>query len=272
MRALLPECGAQWRSSSPDPRYHPGEISARVTEILAFCGKLHRDELRKGILMSPAPDCVAPPVEVEDESDLLARLRAGDERAFGDLVGRWSPAMLRLAQTFVSNRQSAEDAVQDAWLGVLRGLDRFEGRSSLRTWTFTILVNRAKTRGVREARTVPASGLAPEDADEFGPTVDPSRFRGPNDPYPGHWTSAGAPSSWQEPERRAVGKEVFTLVEEALQALPPRQRAVVSMRDVHGLTAEETCMLLELSPQNQRVLLHRARAAVRTVLEGYYRG
>lgn len=203
--------------------------------------------------------------------EIVLRLRSGDEQTFRELVARWSPAMLRVARTFVGSAQSAEDAVQDAWLGVLRGLDGFEGRSSLRSWVFTILVNRSRTRGVREARTLTWSTLEP-DGDERQPTVDPSRFQGREGRYPGHWTSTGAPTRWDEhPENRLLARETAALVAAALERLPARQRVVVTLRDVERLTSEETCDVLEISPENQRVLLHRGRAAIRARLEDYYR-
>jgi RNA polymerase sigma-70 factor, ECF subfamily len=209
----------------------------------------------------------------DPDAEALERLRRGDERAFADLVDRWSPAMLRVARAYVSGAHSAEDAVQDAWLGVIRGLAAFEGRSTLRTWVFTILVNRARTRASREARTVPMSGLAGEDA---GLTVDPDRFRGPGDRYPGGWTPAGVPVQWEvrwegQPEGRALAGEALRLLASALAALPPRQRVVVTLRDVQGLTSEEACEALGITAQNQRVLLHRGRAALRQALEDYYR-
>jgi RNA polymerase sigma-70 factor (ECF subfamily) len=218
-------------------------------------------------------DAVARPavVPAADDADLVRRLRAGDEAAFRDIVDAWSPAMLRLARTFVGSAQSAEDVVQDAWLGVVRGLDRFEGRSSLRSWVFTIVVNRARTRGVRESRTVTLSSLGPDDADA-GPTVDPDRFQGPEGRHPGHWTSTGAPQRWDEtPERSALTREAIALVGAALERLPARQRVVVALRDVDGLTAEEACEALGITAANQRVLLHRGRAALRAELERYYR-
>ena len=200
---------------------------------------------------------------------MLERLRRGDDQAFADLVDRWSPAMLRVARAYVSNAQSAEDAVQDAWLGVVRGLAAFEGRSTLRTWVFTILLNRARTRGSREARSVPLSSLS-RDAD--GPTVDPGRFRGPQDPYPDHWMPAGVPPRWEgQPEGRVLAGEAVRLLGAALTALPPRQRVVVTLRDVQGLTSDEACEALGITAQNQRVLLHRGRAALRQALEDYYR-
>jgi RNA polymerase sigma-70 factor (ECF subfamily) len=204
------------------------------------------------------------------DRDVLVSLRAGDEATFAALVREWSPAMLRLARQFVSTGQSAEDAVQDAWLGMLNGLDRFEGRASLRTWTFSILINRAMTRGVRESRTV-VDLRVPADDGTGRPTVDPERFQGPDGRYPGGWTPSGAPQSWHQPEPRAIAQETLSLVEQALQNLPPRQRIVVTMRDVHGFSADEVCGLLDISPGNQRILLHRGRAALRAVLEDYYR-
>lgn len=205
----------------------------------------------------------------DPDADVLARLRQGDDDAFTDLVDRWSPAMLRIARAYVSNTQSAEDAVQDAWLGVIRGLSAFQGRSTLRTWVFTILVNRARTRGSREARTLPTSALARNGS---GPTVDQERFRGPPDRYPDHWTPTGVPTHWEgQPEGRALAREAMHLLEAALSGLPPRQRVVVTLRDVQGLTSDEACELLGISVQNQRVLLHRGRAALRQALEDYYR-
>jgi len=205
----------------------------------------------------------------DPDAEVLEQLRQGDDQAFADLVDRWSPAMLRVARAYVSNAQSAEDAVQDTWLGVVRGLPTFEGRSTLRTWVFTILVNRARTRGSREARTVPLSSLA---RDDEGPTVDPARFRGAEDPYPDHWTPIGVPPRWEtQPEGRVLAKEAVRLLGAALTALPPRQRVVVTLRDVQGLSSDEACEALTITAQNQRVLLHRGRAALRQALEDYYR-
>lgn len=160
--------------------------------------------------------------------------------------------------------------MQEAWLGVLEGLDRFEGRSSLRTYVFTILVNRAKTRGAREHRTVPTAMTATDEA--TGAAVDPTRFQGPEGDYPGHWTSAGAPQAWHQPESRALARETTALVERALDRLPDRQRMVVTLRDVHGLSSEEVCEILHVTAVNQRMLLHRGRSALRAALESYYRG
>jgi RNA polymerase sigma-70 factor (ECF subfamily) len=220
------------------------------------------------------PSDVRDRMATDPDADLLAPLRAGDEAAFAELVDRWSPVMLRIARAYVATPQSAEDAVQDAWLGVVRGLPRFEGRSSLRTWVFTILINQARTRGAREARTVPLSDLGRDD--DSGPTVDPDRFQGPDDPHPGGWKPTARPVSWPvswegQPEGRVLAGEALRLLESALTMLPPRQRTVVTLRDMQGLTPEETCQVLGVTEQNQRVLLHRGRAALRKTLEDYYR-
>lgn len=206
--------------------------------------------------------------DTDTDTDLVTQLRAGDESAIAQLVDQWSPTMLRVARSFVDSPQSAEDVVQDAWLGMLSGLAKFEGRSSLRTWTFSILVNRAKTRGAREARTLTWSPLDPGD----GPAAE-DRFTGSSGEHPSHWTSIDVPSRWDTvPEKVALSREVLHLLDRALSALPPRQRRVVTLRDVCGMAAEEVCATLNISPQNQRVLLHRARAALRAALADYYRG
>jgi RNA polymerase sigma-70 factor (ECF subfamily) len=205
------------------------------------------------------PAATLPPDEV-----VVDRLRAGDDAMFAALLDAWSPGMLRAARAFVADEHTAEDVVQEAWLGVLKGIGGFAGRSSLRTWVYRILVNTAKTRGVRDRRTIPLTSLAPLDED-YGPTVDPARFLGPDDRYPGHWRSF--PDAWPSPEHAAVATETRREVAAALATLPPRQRVVITLRDVQGYTTEEICAILEISPANQRVLLHRARASVRAVLE-----
>jgi RNA polymerase sigma-70 factor (ECF subfamily) len=202
------------------------------------------------------------------DAELVDRLRAGDEAAFRVVLDAWSPSMLRLARSFVSTGDSAEEVVQDAWLGVIQGIGRFEGRSALKTWVFRILVNIAKGRGVKESRTLPFSSLLPEDE---GPSVDPSRFRPSGDAYPGHWNPDQKPQSWATPpESEALHAEVRQVVAEALATLPDRHRAVVTLRDVEGYESDEVCHLLNISPGNQRVILHRARAAVRAKLEAYF--
>jgi RNA polymerase sigma-70 factor (ECF subfamily) len=198
-----------------------------------------------------------------EEQALLERLRAGDERAFEALVERHYSTMLAVARHYVSSRAVAEEVVQEAWLGVLQGLDRFEGRSSLRTWILRILVNKAKTRGARDARTVPFASLAPVGEE---PAVDPERFRGPDDPFPGHWRAY--PSNWQRlPEETLAERETLDVVLATIHQLPPPQRLVITMRDIQGCDAAEVCEALDVSEGNQRVLLHRARNKVRSALE-----
>lgn len=193
-----------------------------------------------------------------DDEALVARLRAGDQVAFASVVRAWSPAMLRVARAHVRTHASAEEVVQEAWLGVIRGLDGFEGRARLRTWVFRILVNVARRRGRAEDHpTVPLDG----------PTVDPDRFRGDDDhEYPGHWRDAASPTDWG-PEPALLTVEFQVLLATALAELPERQRAVVELRDVHGLGGDEVCELLNLTAANQRVLLHRGRARLRAMLE-----
>lgn len=195
-----------------------------------------------------------------DEDAVVAALRSRDESAFRVLVESWTPLMTHVARAHVSTDASAEEVVQDTWVGFLRGIDTFEGRSSLRTWTFRILTNIAKSRGAREHRMVPQSSASP--------TLDPSRFRGPDDEFPGGWKVF--PIRWPAPDDSAVEAETAAAIREQIAALPERQRAVITLRDVHGFTSQEVCELLDLSPANQRVLLHRARAAVRGVLEDRY--
>ena len=206
--------------------------------------------------------------------ELLDRLRAGDRTAFAELVDAWSPMLLRVARLHVSTHASAEEVVQDTWLAVIRQLDRFEGRSSLRTWVFRILENQARTRGVREARTVPWSfGSGTDGHEHAGATVDRARFRGPEDRWPGGWTPEGRPTAWEPPpEDAAMAAEVRRELRAALDELPERQRTVVELRDVYGLSSDETCERLGLSPGNQRILLHRGRARLRARLEDVYRG
>jgi RNA polymerase sigma-70 factor (ECF subfamily) len=202
------------------------------------------------------------------EAELLARLRGGDERAFETLVERLYPTMLAVARHYVSSRAVAEEVVQEAWLGVLKGLDRFEGRSSLKTWILRILVNTAKTRGARDARTVPFASLAPVGEE---PAVEPERFRGPDDPFPGHWRAY--PGNWQRlPEETLAERETLDVVLSTIQQLPPPQRLVITMRDIQGCDAAEVCEALDVSEGNQRVLLHRARSKVRSALERHLDG
>ena len=191
-----------------------------------------------------------------EDPDLVARLRAGDQAAFATVVRGWSPAMLRVARAHVRTDATAEEIVQEAWLGVVRALPGFEGRAMLRTWVFRILVNVARRRGRLEARAF---------VELEGPTVDPDRFRDEDDPYPGHWREDAAPAAW-EPEPALLAAEFRAVLGRALAELPERQRAVVELRDVHGLEPTEVCELLDLTLGNQRVLLHRGRARLREAL------
>jgi RNA polymerase sigma-70 factor (ECF subfamily) len=193
---------------------------------------------------------------VDDDCGLLERLRAGDEDAFRELVARHDGALRRVARTFVHTASAADEVVQETWLGVIRGLDGFESRSSLRTWIFRILINRARTRGVRDARSVPFSALETDD----GPTVDAAAFG-----VDGRWTSA-PPRLETDPETSLLSAELREHLLRAIDELAPAQRAVITLRDLVGVSAEEVCELLELSEGNQRVLLHRARSRVRTAL------
>ena len=202
-----------------------------------------------------------------DEGELVAALRAGDEAAFARLVNDWSRSMLLLARGFVSTQASAEEVVQDTWLAVIRGIDGFEGRSALRTWVYRILVNTAKTRGVREQRTLPWSSLAGEDE---GPVLDPALFQSASEGNPGGWRAA--PAAWPTEtavEGSVLAGEVRRELRAALDQLPERQRVVLTLRDVLGHTSEEVCQLLEISQANQRVLLHRARTAARLAIAAY---
>lgn len=201
----------------------------------------------------------------ERDARLLAALRAGDEEAFAALVRRHHASMKRVARMYVSTDAVAEEVVQETWLAAIGGLARFEQRASLKTWLFHILANKAKTRGTRERRSVPFASLARDDA---GPSVPPERFQGQDDAWPGHW--ATPPRPWEDPERRLQSLEAREWLRAAIGALPDVQQAVLTLRDVEGLEAEEVCRLLDLSDGNQRVILHRARARVRAELEAYF--
>jgi RNA polymerase sigma-70 factor (ECF subfamily) len=181
------------------------------------------------------------------------------------VLDAWSGGMARVARSIVSTHASADEVVQDAWLAVVQGIGRFEGRSSLKTWVYRILVNAAKRRALREGRQVSWSPVAGEDDT---PTVDPARFGGPGDRYPGHWLAF--PTPWPSPEQDMLAGEVQAQVEAALAELPARQRVVVTLRDVEGYGSDEVSSILEISAANQRVLLHRARAFVRGKLEEYF--
>lgn len=208
-------------------------------------------------------------IDFSDDEVLVRQLRRGDDAAFTWLVSRYDRALRRLALDFVATPSVADEVVGDTWLAVIEGIDRFEGRSSLKTWIYRILMNKAKTRGVREKRTVPFSSVGGR-ADGESPAFAPDRFRPPDDPeWPGHWSSPPAP--WEEqPVERLEAVETLAEVRTAIDALPANQRTVITLRDVRGLSSDEVCDLLDVSPGNQRVLLHRARAGVRRHLERFF--
>jgi RNA polymerase sigma-70 factor (ECF subfamily) len=199
-----------------------------------------------------------------DDTGLVEALRQSDEAAYRALVDRHSATLLRLASMYVSNKEVAADVVQETWIGVLQGIDRFEERSSLKTWICRILVNKAKTAAQREGRTITFSDLGDEAP---GPAVDPERFhdQGPNR---GKWSIA--PQEWDRPEERLLSKETRAVVERAIAALPANQRLTITMRDIEDLSAADTCSALGISEGNQRLLLHRARSRVRAALEAYF--
>jgi RNA polymerase sigma-70 factor, ECF subfamily len=203
-----------------------------------------------------------------DEQALVAALCRGDANAFATLVDRHSPAMIRVALAYVPSRAAAEDAVQETWIAVMRGIGGFEGRSSLKTWIFRILTNVAMRSGARERRSLPFSALA-EAEDTGGPSVDPDRFLpADHELFPGHWVIA--PARWPLPEEGLLADEVRAVIAAAIAELPAAQRTVIALRDVDGWSSEEVCEALEISAGNQRILLHRARSRVRNAIERYY--
>ena len=209
--------------------------------------------------------------QLETEAHLVDALRAGDESAFVGLIDTHHSAMLRMARLYVRDRSVAEEVVQEAWLGVLRSIHRFERRSTLKTWIFRILINVAKTRAAREQRSVPFSALVVEDSEEFEPAVEADRFLPVDAQWPGHWVSF--PLQWgNAPDECAIGHETQNVVSSAIQGLSPGQRDVVTLRDVNGWSSEEVCNVLQISETNQRVLLHRGRSRIRRKLERYFTG
>lgn len=201
-----------------------------------------------------------------DDATLVTAMRQGDEAAFGVLIERYHPSLVRIARLFVRDHGTAEEVAQETWIGVLRGIDRFEGRSTFRTWLFGILANQARRRGERERRIIPFSALAQPPADGAEPAVAPERFLPAGDEWAGHWASE--PASWETvPEEALLTGETRRAIEAAIAALPDNQRAVITLRDIEGWGSAEVCNALRLSQTNQRVLLHRARSRVRQALE-----
>ena len=273
------------RGQTPAPgingRWHPlpGKTiirnrSSRRPAAVA-CGGLAQPELWRtcshrmsGLGLPLVGEADRPQRQLPPDEELVARLRDRDENAFKLLVDAWSGQMFHVALLFVGGSHSASDVMQDTWLEIFRGVHAFEGRSALKTWVFRILVNTAKRRAMREGQTIPWSNHpAFEDS---GPTVDPSRFIGPGHPETGHWRILPAPWPLPSPEHTTLTHEIRAEVAAALADLPHRQRVVVTLRDVEGYPADEVCAILEISPANQRVLLHRGRAFVRARLEKYF--
>ncbi len=208
-------------------------------------------------------ECYTPamPDRLFDTPEFLARLRAGEEAAFRRLIRRFHGSLVGVASGIIGSRAQAEEVVQDAWLAVFSHISKFEGRSALSSWVFTIVLNRARTRAVREGRTVSFSSFA-EGAQGEERAVDPSRFA-PD----GHWTDA--PALWEEldPERVVAGRQLWAHVQEVIEKMPAGQRAVIILRDIEGQSAEDACELLDITSENQRVLLHRARNRVRNAID-----
>jgi RNA polymerase sigma-70 factor (ECF subfamily) len=203
------------------------------------------------------------------DARLIEALRKGDEAAFAELIDAYQSMLLRLARMYVSTEAVAQEVVQETWLGVIKGLDRFEGRSSLKTWIFRILVNTAQTRGKREARSIPFSSAADPGDDPGGPSVDADRFLpADHSRWPGHW--ALGPTSWETPEQSLLSGEARDRILAAIGELPPAQRELITLRDIEGWSAEDARNALGVSETNQRVLLHRARSKVRAAVERYF--
>lgn len=207
----------------------------------------------------------SPEPEVSDDSSIVAALRAGDQETFRNVVARFNPGLVRLARTYVS-AELADEVVQETWIAVVRNIDTFEERSSLSTWIYRILLNKVRTLAKREAKIVPFAAMG-HTGDGNHPAVDPERMLHPTD-GPGHW--ANTPPRWENlPAERLESREVLDMIIAAIAALPAAQREVIELRDIQGRSAEEVCNTLGISSVNQRVLLHRARVAVRAMLEEY---
>lgn len=205
-----------------------------------------------------------------DDLRVVDALRRGDEAIFVSLVEQYQATMLRIAMHYVSSTSVAEEVVQDTWLGMLQSIQRFEGRSSFKTWLFRILTNRAKTRGEREGRTVPFAVFV-NDANEQEPSLEPEYFYPADHPQRAHgWVSY--PQRWPEPEQQALSQELYALIKQTISTLPPSQREVITLRDVESWSAGDVCNVLQISESNQRVLLHRARTKVRNALAPYMTG
>lgn len=235
----------------------------------AFLGRMGGMD-HTGDSSSPPPGHIPAPRSphryTSSEADELSRLRRGDQATFAELVRRLHPTMVRVASGYVSSRAVAEEVAQDTWVAVIEQLDRFEGRSSLKTWIFRILTNKAKTRGARERRTTPFSALATaREAEE--PVLSPDAFLDESHRWSGHWTQPVV--AWELPEEQLLSEELGQVLQQAVDALPTAQRLVVALRDGQDLSASEVCDMLDLSEANQRVLLHRGRTKVRAAVAEY---
>lgn len=205
---------------------------------------------------------------IRSDAALVRELRAGNEAVFAAVVGEYSALMQRVAALYVRDREVVAEVVQETWVGVICGLGRFEGRASFRTWVLRVLTNIARTRAVREARSVPFATLARGELGDAEAAVDADCFQPAGHEWVGHWIVPPA-SFTALPEERVAGAETIGVARAAIDELPPAQRAVITMRDVVGFSAEEVCAELEISAGNQRVLLHRARSQVRRALEAH---
>jgi RNA polymerase sigma-70 factor (ECF subfamily) len=242
-----------------------------VPLVLRYASRIMSGSKPQDQKLNPAAPARRIPVDFADDQQLVVALRQGDEAAFLWLINRYHASLVRLATIFVSDEAVAEDVAQETWVGVLRGIDRFEGRSSFKTWLFRILTNIAKTRARRENRSIPFSAFGDLDDEALEPAVGPDRFLPDDHPrWPHHWSIK--PTPWEElPEDRALSNEVRQCIETSIQTLPPSQREVITLRDLEGWTSDEVCNVLGISETNQRVLLHRARSKVRRALEGYFK-
>ena len=201
-----------------------------------------------------------------DDQRIIAGLRAGDEVVFTEMVDRYNGSLVRVAMRYVPSRAVAEEVVQDTWIGVIEGIDRFEGRSTIKTWLYKILIYKARNRGERERRTVPLSALA---GDDSAPAVPTERFRGSDALWAGHW--ATPPRRWDgDAEERLLASEARSVIDATIAELPLVQREVIALRDVSQFSSAQVCDLLGITEANQRVLLHRARSRVRAALENYF--
>ena len=204
-----------------------------------------------------------------DELELLHLLRQRDEKAFAQLIEQYHASLVRLAGIYVQDMTTAEEVAQETWLAVLQGLERFEGRSSLKTWVFSILTNKAKTRSRRESRTLSYTSL--EESLQSQPTVDPQRFRDPAEAGANHWTKGAEPASWAGiPEEVLLSQETMETIRRTIESLPETQRLVITLHDQEEISTQEICNILGITETNQRVLLHRARARLRQALEDYF--